>query len=123
MAELKVSETEVDSDSESYLEGVKQIIDVETSVTNGTTKVQPSKPKKLEEGECLFHSQMWVKEALLHFIVDISSQRNLISAKLVKRLGLPMTSHPYPYTIEWLRQALMTFFIKSREKITATIIS
>ena len=33
-----------------------------------------------------------------------SSQKNLISAEVVKRLNLPMTPHPQPYTIGWLRQ-------------------
>jgi hypothetical protein len=47
---------------------------------------------------------MWVKGTLLHFIVDSSSQKNLISTQVVKRLDLPMTPHPQPYTIVWLRQ-------------------
>jgi hypothetical protein len=70
MVELKASESEVDSDSESNPEGGKWIIDVEPSATIATTKVQPSEPEEPEEGECLFHSQMWVKGAPLHFIVD-----------------------------------------------------
>ena len=28
----------------------------------------------------------------------------MISAEVVKRLDLPMTLHPQPYTIDWLRQ-------------------
>jgi hypothetical protein len=44
---------------------------------------------------------MWVKGAPLHFIVDSDSQKNLISAEVVKWLDLPMTPHPYPYTIGW----------------------
>jgi hypothetical protein len=81
MAKLKASESEVDSDSESNPEGGKQIIDVEPSATIATTKFWPSEPEEPEEGECLFHSQMWVKGALLHFIVDSGSQKNLISAR------------------------------------------
>jgi hypothetical protein len=104
MVELKASESKVDSDSESNLEGGKQIIDVEPSAIVATTKVRPSEPKEPEEGECLFHSQMWVKGAPLHFIVDSGSQKNLISAEVVKRLDLPMTLHPQPYTISWLQQ-------------------
>jgi hypothetical protein len=42
---------------------------------------------------------MWVKGALIHFIVENGSQKNLISAKVFKQLDLPMTSHPHPYTI------------------------
>jgi hypothetical protein len=47
---------------------------------------------------------MWVKGAPLHFIVDIGSQKNLISAEVIKWLDLPMTPHPHPYTIGWLCQ-------------------
>jgi hypothetical protein len=47
---------------------------------------------------------MWIKGTPLHFIFDNGSQKNLISAKVVKRLALPTTSHPQPYTIGWLHQ-------------------
>jgi hypothetical protein len=47
---------------------------------------------------------MWVKGALLHFIVDSDSQKNLISTEVIKRLDLSMTLHPQPYTIGWLHQ-------------------
>jgi hypothetical protein len=57
-----------------------------------------------EEGERLFHSQMWVKGTPLHFIVDSGSQKNLISAEVVKQLGLSTTPHPQPYNIGWLCQ-------------------
>jgi hypothetical protein len=42
MAELKASESEADSYSESNPEGGKQIIDVEPSATITTTKLRPS---------------------------------------------------------------------------------
>jgi hypothetical protein len=100
MVELKASESEVDSDSESNPEGGKRIIDVEPNATVATTKVRPSEPKEPEEGECLFHSQMWVKGAPLHFIVDSDSQKNLISTEVIKQLDLPTTLHPQPYTID-----------------------
>ena len=97
---MKDSKSEADSNYESNTEGGKQIIDVEPNTTVATTKVQPSEPEEPEEGEHLFHSQMWVKGALLHFIVDSGSQKNLISAKVIKRLDLPMTSHLHRYTID-----------------------
>jgi hypothetical protein len=56
MVELKSSESEVNSDSESNPEGGKWIIDVEPSSTVTTTKIQPSEPEEPEEGEKLFHS-------------------------------------------------------------------
>jgi hypothetical protein len=45
VVELKASESEEDSDSESNPEGGKWIIDVEPSAIVTTTKVQPSEPK------------------------------------------------------------------------------
>jgi hypothetical protein len=104
VVELKASESEVDSDFESNHEGRKRIINVEPSVTIATTKVRPSEPEESEEGEHLFHSQTWVKGTPINFIVDIGSQKNLISTEFVKWLDLPMTPHPQPYTIGWLRQ-------------------
>jgi hypothetical protein len=56
VAELKASESEVGSDSESDPDKGKQIIDAEPSATITTTKVQPSEPEEPEEGEHLFHS-------------------------------------------------------------------
>jgi hypothetical protein len=47
---------------------------------------------------------MWVKGTPLHFIVDSGSQKNLISAEVVKQLGLLTTPHPHPYNIGWFRQ-------------------
>jgi hypothetical protein len=82
----------------------KQIIDVEPSATVATTKIQKIEPEDPEEGECLFHSQMWVKGSPLQFIVDSGSQKNLISAEVMKRLGLKTTTHPQSYTIGWLHQ-------------------
>jgi hypothetical protein len=94
----------VGSDSELEPERGRQIIDVEPSATITTTKLQPGEPDEPEEGECLFHSQMWVKGTPLHFIVDSGSQKNLISAEVIKWLALPKTLHPQPYTIGWLLQ-------------------
>jgi hypothetical protein len=58
VVELKDFKSEEDSESESNTEGGKQIIDVEPSAIVSTTKVQPSEPEELEEGERLFHSKM-----------------------------------------------------------------
>jgi hypothetical protein len=77
---------------------------VKPNATIATSKLQPGEPGKPKERECLFHSQMWVKGTLLHFVVDSSSQKNLISTKVIKWLALPKTPYPQPYTIGWLRQ-------------------
>jgi hypothetical protein len=104
VAKVKASESDAGSDSESEPERGRWIIDVEPSATVATTKLQHGEPDEPEEGERLFHSQMWVKGTPLHFIIDSGSQKNLISAEVIKRLALPTTSHPQPYTIGWLRQ-------------------
>jgi hypothetical protein len=98
VAEVKASESDADYDSEPELERGRWIIDVEPSATVATTKLQPGEPDKPEEGECLFHSQMWVKGTPLHFIIDSGSQKNLISAEVIKWLALPTmhTHNPTP---------------------------
>jgi hypothetical protein len=104
VAEVKASESDEDFDSKPEPKRGRLIIDAEPSATVATTKLQPGEPDEPEEGECLFHSQMWVKGTPLHFIIDSGSQKNLISAEVIKRLALPTMSHPQPYTIGWLRQ-------------------
>ena len=47
---------------------------------------------------------MWVEGIPLHFFVDNDSQKNLISAEVVKILGLSTRPHPQPYKINWLSQ-------------------
>jgi hypothetical protein len=101
---MKASKSEVDSDSESNPEGGKWIIDAEPSAMVTTTKVRPREPEEPEEWERLFHLEMWVKGAPIHFIVDNGSQKNLISTEVIKWLDLPTTPHPHPYTTSWLRQ-------------------
>jgi hypothetical protein len=98
VVELKASDSEVDSGSESNPEGGKWIIDAKPGAIVATTKFRPSELEEPEEGERLFHSQMWVKGALLHFIVNSTSQNNLISAEVIKRLDLQRhrTHNPTP---------------------------
>jgi hypothetical protein len=104
VAEVKASESDVGSDSKPEPERGRWIIDVEPSATVATTKLQPGEPDEPEEGECLFHSQMWVKGTPLHFIIDSGSQKNLISVEVIKWLALSTIPHPQPYTIGWLHQ-------------------
>jgi hypothetical protein len=104
VAKVKAFESDAGSDSELELENGRQIIGAEPSATVATTKIQPGEPDESEEGKRLFHSQMWVKDTLLHFIVDSDIQKNLISTEVVKRLDLSTTPHPQPYTIGWLCQ-------------------
>jgi len=108
VAELKGFESDACSDFEPEPDKGngkgKQIIDADPSATVATAKIRKNEPEEPEEGERLFHSQMWVKGLPLQFIVDSGSQKNLISAEVVKRLGLPTTPHPQPYSIGWLHE-------------------
>jgi hypothetical protein len=104
VAEIKDKESNPDSESDSENTGRRQIIDADPTAIVTTTTIQPEEPTDPEEGEHLFHSQMWVKGTPLHFIVDSGSQKNLISAEVVKQLGLSTTPHPQPYNIGWLHQ-------------------
>ena len=49
------------------------MIDADPTAIVATTIIQPEEPIDLEEGEHLFHSQMWVKGNPMHFIVDRGS--------------------------------------------------
>jgi hypothetical protein len=104
VVEVKASNSDAGSDFELEPERGRQIFDVEPSTTVATTKLQPGELDEPEEGERLFHSQMWVKGTMLHFIMDRGSQKNLISIEVIKWLALPTTPHPQPYTIGWLCQ-------------------
>ena len=104
MADIKSSKLDPDSNSETKPDKSKRIIDAELNATIATTQIQLVEPEDPEEGECLFHSQMWVKGTPLHFIVDNDGQKNLISAEVVKRLKLMTMPHPQPYNIRWLSQ-------------------
>jgi hypothetical protein len=104
MAEIKDKEPNPDSESDYENTGKGHIIDAEPTAIVATTIIQPEEPTDPEEGECLFHSQMWVKGTSLHFIVDSERQKNLILAEVVKQLGLSTTPHLQPYNIGWLRQ-------------------
>eukprot|EP00253_Pinus_taeda_P009964 PITA_09964 len=96
------------SDSESELdkgnEKGKQIIDADPNANVANAKIHKNEPEDPEEEERLFHSQLWVRGSPLQFIVDSGSQKNLISAEVVKRLGLLTIAHPQLYTIGWLHQ-------------------
>jgi len=108
VAELKASESDACSDPELEPDKGngkgKQIIDADPSTTVSTAKIQKDEPENPEEGELLFHSQMWVKVSPLQFIVDSGSQKNLVSEEVVKQLGLSTTPHPQPYSIGWLHE-------------------
>jgi hypothetical protein len=74
VAEIKDKEPNPDSKYDSENTDRRQIIDADPTAIVTTTTIQPEEPTDPEEGECLFHSQMWVKGTPLHFIVDSSQE-------------------------------------------------
>jgi hypothetical protein len=104
VTEVKAYELYAGSNSKSKPKNKRHIIDAEPNATVATTKIHPSEPDELEEGEPLFHSHMQVMGTQIHFIIDRSSQKNLISSEVFKWLNLLTTPHSQPYTIRWLCQ-------------------
>jgi hypothetical protein len=104
VAEIKDKKPNPDSKFDFENTSKIHIIDIDTIAIVATTTIQPVEPIDLEEGEGLFHSHMWVKGTPLHFIVDSGSQKNLVSAEVVKQLVFSTTPHSNPYNIEWLCQ-------------------
>jgi hypothetical protein len=84
VVEIKDKEPNPDAEFDYENTDKRQIIDAELTTIGMTTTIQPEEPTNPKEGEHLFHSQMWVKGTLLHFIVDSGTQKNLISAEVVK---------------------------------------
>jgi hypothetical protein len=85
VTKIKAKELNPDSKSDSENTGKGQIIDTDPTAIVATTTIQPEEPIDPEEGECHFHSQMWVKRTPLHFIVDSGSHKNLISVEVIKQ--------------------------------------
>jgi hypothetical protein len=68
----KIKDKEMNPDSEFDYEntGKGQIIEADPTAIVMTATIQLEEQTDPEEGECLFHLQMWVKGTPLHFIVD-----------------------------------------------------
>ena len=99
---VETSELDPDFDFDSKMDKGKNIINTESTSIVSTTHIQPEYLEESKEGECLFHSWMWVNGVPQHFIVNNGMQKNLISIEFVNRLKLMATPHPHPYNIWWL---------------------
>jgi hypothetical protein len=69
---VEVKDTEPNPDSKYDPENIenRQIIYANPTATVTTTTIKLEEPIDPEEGEPLFHSQMWVKGTPFHFIVN-----------------------------------------------------
>nr|GEU90950.1 hypothetical protein [Tanacetum cinerariifolium] len=61
--------------------------------------------------------KMGVKQELIEAIVDTGSQKNLISASLVQKLGLTTTTHPSPYSLGWIQKDMDTPYLWERNAV------
>jgi hypothetical protein len=93
VAEVKEYKLDAGFDSKSEPKKEIYIIDAEPSATIATTNIQPGEIDDPEEGEHLFHSQMWVKGTSMHFIIDSGRHKTLISIEFFKCLALPKMLH------------------------------
>ncbi|XP_026417196.1 uncharacterized protein LOC113312676 [Papaver somniferum] len=59
----------------------------------------------------IFRSHRLIEEKLCNMIIDSGSTENYVSAKLVEKLGLPVTLHPKPHSVGWIN-------ISSTQQIT-----
>jgi hypothetical protein len=84
LAKIKDKEPNPDLESDSKNTGKRHVIDADPTSIVMITTIQPEEPTDPEQGECLFHSQMWVEGTPLHFIFDSGIQKNLISTEVVK---------------------------------------
>ena len=58
----------------------------------------PNEDKRVE----LFHIRIIYKHKKIDTLFDSGSQANLISTKIVKKMGLETYDHPTPYPLGWL---------------------
>jgi len=108
VAELKAFESDAcsnpESESDERNDKGKYIIYAKPNAIVSIAKIHKNEPKDLEEGERLLHSQIWVKGSPWQLIVDSGNQNNLISAEVLKWVGLLTIPHLQPYSIGWLQQ-------------------
>ncbi|XP_026458570.1 uncharacterized protein LOC113359097 [Papaver somniferum] len=68
-------------------------------------EVQEDTPADEKLGDDEFKSHCFIEEKLCTMIIDSGSTKNYVSAKLVEKLGLPVTLHPKPYSIGWINNS------------------
>ncbi|XP_058003982.1 uncharacterized protein LOC131180648, partial [Hevea brasiliensis] len=86
-----------------YDEGDQPPMDGNILVTMRTLSAQVSMECGDEmQRENIFHTRCLVNDKLCSVIVDGGSCCNVASSLLVDKLGLPTTTHPKPYGLQWL---------------------
>jgi len=59
----------------------------------------------LDQRDTIFYTRCTVEDKVCSLIVDGGSCANVASQSMVDKLKLAVTSHPKPYTIQWLNQS------------------
>ncbi|XP_026400412.1 uncharacterized protein LOC113296319 [Papaver somniferum] len=53
----------------------------------------------------IFKSYCVIEKKFCSMIIDSGSTENYVSARLVEKLGLPVTAHPNPYSVGWINSS------------------
>ena len=60
----------------------------------------------------LFHVKIQVKKTKIYALFDLGSQENLIAVDIVRKLGLEVRGHPYPYPLGWVHKDVDLYITK-----------
>ena len=82
--------------SEDECEAAPELVLVSRRALNAQAKESDE-----EQRENIFHTRCQVKDKVCSMIIDGGSCTNVASIALVKKLGLPTTSQPRPYKLQW----------------------
>jgi len=93
---------------------------------------QVLKPFDESQRANIFHTRCLINDKLCSLIVDGGSCANVISTRVVDKLGLPTFSHAKPYKLQWLseegeiivnKQVLIAFSIcKDKDEVLCDVV-
>ena len=87
---------------------------VVTLVSRKVLTIQEVKDEGKDQRLNIFHTRCVVDDKSCFVIIDGGSCANLASMCVVEKLGLPMTKHPEPYTLQWMNECGM---VKVKSKV------
>ena len=80
-----------------------EILDLGESLMMKRVLLKPQKEvKEPAQRRNLFRTMCKVKGKCCKLIIDNGSTNNLVSTKMVEKLGLNKIAHPTPYKVSWL---------------------
>ncbi|KAI5317452.1 hypothetical protein L3X38_037159 [Prunus dulcis] len=69
-----------------------------------TLMTRPANTEDMYNHEELFHVNIQVKQSVVQVIIELGSQKNLISEALLRKVGLATRPHPKPYLLGWIQK-------------------